>query len=123
MVKDSNRPKRVAELVRRELAAVIAREWHDPLSGRVTLTHAEVARDFSSARVYFTLLGGGDVRAAEQALNHASGFLRQRLAARVRLRMVPALRFRFDEAVERGARLAALIERASAEDEKPGGGE
>ncbi len=119
MIKDSNRPKRVAELVRRELAAVIAREWHDPLARRVTLTHAEIARDFSFARVYFTLLGGGDTRAAEQALNHASGFLRHALVARVHLRTVPVLRFRFDESVERGARLAALIERAAAQREKP----
>lgn len=118
-MKDSNRPRRVAELVKRELAEVIAREWHDPMAGRVTLTHAQLARDLSFARVYFTLLGGGDARVAEQALNHACGFLRQRLAGRVRLRTVPALRFVFDESVERGARLAALIERAGAQNEKP----
>ncbi len=122
-MKDANRPKRVAELVRRELAAVIAREWRDPLAGRVTLTHAEIARDFSSARIYFTLLGGGDARAAELALDHAGPFLRKRLAARVRLRTVPSLRFHFDEAVERGARLAALIERVSAEGGGGGGEE
>jgi ribosome-binding factor A len=119
-MKETNRPKRVAELVRRELAAVIAREWRDPLARRVTLTHAEVARDLSSARIYFTLLGGGDVHAAEAALNQAGPFLRKHLAARVHLRTLPALRFRFDEAVERGARLAALIERARAEDSGEG---
>lgn len=118
MKKDSNRPKRVAELIKRELAAVIARELNDPMAARVTLTHAEISRDFSTAKIFFTLMGGGEARAAEQALNHAAPFLRHALAARVRLRTVPALRFRYDESVEKGARLTALIERAVTEDER-----
>lgn len=117
-MKDSNRPKRVAELIKRELAAVIARELNDPVAMRVTLTHAEISRDFSTAKVFFTLMGGGEARAAEQALNHAAAFLRRALAVRVRLRAMPALRFCYDESVEKGARLAALIERAVTENKR-----
>jgi ribosome-binding factor A len=37
---------------------------------------------------------------------------------RVSLRSVPALRFYFDESVERGARIDSLIEQAIAEDKQ-----
>ena len=50
--------------------------------------------------------------------NHAAGHLRHELAKRVSLRVIPALRFYFDASVERGDRLARLIERAVREDEE-----
>jgi ribosome-binding factor A len=117
MQKDSNRPRRVAELIKRELAVLIPRELDDPHAHEVTLTYAEVARDLSSAKIYFTLLGGAPTaREAAAALNHAAGFLRRLLHERVVLRSIPQLRFYYDESVERGARLTSLIDRALAED-------
>ena len=136
MQKDSNRPRRIAELLRRELAQIIPRELHHPLAHRITLTHAEMSRDLSSVKIYFTLLGGAkvavpaaahgiapstpsrDSKDATKALNRAAGFLRHALHGRVVLRTIPELRFHFDEVVERGARLTGLIDRAVAEDTK-----
>lgn len=117
MQKDSNRPRRVAELIRRELAMIIPRELDDPHAHQITLTGAEVSRDMSSARIYFSLLSGAaEARQVTKSLNSAAGFLRHALMARVSLRAVPALRFYFDESVERGARIDSLIEQAIAED-------
>lgn len=118
MVKDPNRPRRVAELIRRELAAILPRELDDPLAHKITLTGAEVSPDLSTARVYFSLLAGSsEAGRAAQALNRVAGALRHALRERVRLRRgVPALRFVFDESLERGAHVDSLIERALAED-------
>ncbi len=118
MQKDSNRPRRVAELIRRELATLIARELDDPIAHKVTLTGAEASPDLASVRVYFSLLtGSAEAGAAARALNRAAGELRHALRRRVSLkRGVPELRFIFDESLERGARVDALIERAIAED-------
>jgi ribosome-binding factor A len=81
------------------------------------LTGATVTADLSSARVYFSLLSGSDAaKPAAAALNRAAGFLRHALTRRLTLRTVPELRFHFDESVERGARIATLIDRALAED-------
>ncbi len=117
MQRDSNRPRRVAELIRRELAMIIPRELDHPLAGRITLTAAEVSRDFSSANVFFTLIDGEkEANTAAKALNHAAGYLRHHLMSRVTLRTVPHLRFRYDRSVTDGARLESLINRAVAED-------
>lgn len=117
MHKITNRPERVAELLKRELATLIPESVRDPHVARVTLTYAQVARDLSAAKVYFTLLGDvSKVKETERALNHAAGFLRHELRSRVVLRSIPQLRFYYDASVERGARVSSLIERAIAED-------
>src|SRR3990172_625306 len=117
MHKDPNRPRRVAELIRRELAMLIPRELDDPRAHEIKITGAEVSRDFSSARIYFSLLSGSvEAKQTTKSLNCAAGFLRHALMGRVTLRTVPVLRFYFDESVERGARIDSLIDRAMAED-------
>lgn len=119
MQKVTNRPQRVAELLKRELAMLIPEAVRDPQVGAVTLTHAEVARDLSSAKIYFTLLGDDTkVKETERALNRAAGFMRHELRERVILRGIPQLRFYYDKSVERGTRLTNLINRAIAEDKK-----
>ena len=117
MKTESNRPRRVAELIRRELAMLIPRELDDPHAHQITITGAEVSRDMSSARIYYSLLSGAAAaKQTTKSLNRAAGFLRHVLMERVSLRTVPALRFYFDESVERGARIDSLIEQAISED-------
>lgn len=114
---DSNRRRRVAELLKRELAVLIQQELDDPRFHGVTITAVEVSADLSSARIYFTTLAEDEaVAQSAAALNKAAGFLRRALMSRVVLRGVPQLKFRFDESVKKGMALAGLIERAMAED-------
>ncbi len=78
-----------------------------------------VSRDLAYADVYITSLGLKDEFDQEKivdVLNKAQGFLRSRLAGRIQLRAVPALRFHYDESIERGKGLSALIDKAIAED-------
>lgn len=111
------RPLRIAELLQRELSMVIARELADPRVGQLTITAVDVAPDLSHAKVFITHLSGvGDAPKTVAALNHAAGFLRNSLRARVKLRVVPELRFVYDESVEKGAALSHLIEQAVAKD-------
>jgi ribosome-binding factor A len=117
MHKTTNRPQRIAELLKRELAMLIPQTVRDPHVGLVTLTYADVAPDMSHAKIYFTLIGdAAKVKETERALNHAAGFLRHELRGRVILRSIPQLRFVYDESIERGSRLTSLIDRAIAED-------
>ncbi len=117
MHKVTNRPQRVAELLRRELSMLIPQAVRDPHVSGVTLTHAKVAPDLKSARVYFTMLGDAtQVKETEKALNRAAGFLRHELREAIILRVIPTLRFYYDESVARGARVSSLIDRAIAAD-------
>lgn len=117
MPRDFPRTRRVGEQMQRELAALIREEVKDPRVGMVTVAGVEVTRDLAHAKVYITVLGDAESRDASlAALNKAAGFLRHELGQRMLTRTVPQLRFVYDESIERGSRLSALIDKAVASD-------
>jgi ribosome-binding factor A len=121
------RPERVAELMKREISAIIARELRDPRLGTmVSVTDVEVTNDLSFARVFVSVLPTGEDREkALAALQHAAGFVRHLLAPRLGLREVPELRFVHDGSIERGARVEEILRKLErgepVEDEEEGG--
>ena len=104
------RPQKVADLMQRELSDLLRREVRDPHVGMVTLTSVDVAPDLSHAKVYFTLLDKQKQAETTKALQRAAGFLRSQLSHRMNMYTTPALRFVYDESVERGDRLSRLID-------------
>lgn len=117
MTKPSSRTRRVGEQIRRELADLIRTELSDPRLALISMTSVEVGRDLAHARIYVTLVGDPDERAERVAeLNRAAPLLRRELGRRMHIRVVPRLEFRYDEVVERAARLSALIDAAVAAD-------
>ncbi|MDG4554615.1 MAG: 30S ribosome-binding factor RbfA [Candidatus Competibacter sp.] len=117
MMKPSSRTRRVGEQIRRELADLIRTELRDPRLTLVSMTSVEVSRDLAYARIYVTSMGKPAERAERVAeLNRFAPLLRRELGRRMRIRIVPKLEFRYDEMVERAARLSALIDAAVAAD-------
>jgi len=104
--------------MQRDLSDLIRREIKDPRVGMVTITGVEVSKDFTSARVYVTVLGKEPDEVAEdlEVLNNASGYLRSLLGKRIRLRIIPRLVFLYDQSIASGAHLSALIDAAIASD-------
>jgi ribosome-binding factor A len=108
----SRRPQRVALLVREELSRLVLVVAHDPDLRRVTITDVEMPGDLRSARIYFSCLGTEAERElAKKALDRAAGYLRREVTQRCGLRYAPELTFRFDETLERGARIEELLAR------------
>ncbi|QQS54266.1 MAG: 30S ribosome-binding factor RbfA [Candidatus Competibacteraceae bacterium] len=117
MMKPSSRTRRVGEQIRRELADLIRAELRDPRLTLVSMTSVEVSRDLAYARIYVTSMGEPAERVEQVAeLNRAAPLLRRELGRRMHIRIVPKLEFRYDEVVERAARLSALIDAAVAAD-------
>ena len=111
------RTRRIGEQIRRDLAELIRTELRDPRLTLVSATSVEVSRDLGHARVYVTLVGEPEQRAELVAeLNRAAPLLRRELGRRLQTRTVPRLVFQYDETIERGARLSALIDAAVAAD-------
>lgn len=111
----SERVRRVAALVHREMARLIASELTDPRVTLATVTAVKLSRDLRVATVYVRGGEGEGGAAGEgvvEALRGADKFLRREMARRLNLRVTPELRFHLDRTPERGARLARLIEDA-----------
>ena len=112
----SQRLRRVADQIQRELSDLLRTELKDPRVGMITLTGVEVSPDLGHAKVFFTTLGDAESLARTEAgLARAAGFLRSELGHRLRLRVTPEVRFVHDPSVERGARLSKLIDDAVAD--------
>jgi ribosome-binding factor A len=118
MARDFKRTDRVGDQIQRDLATLIQREIKDPRIGMVTINHVKVAKDLGYADVYITVLPLDEQDEAEatkqslEVLKQAAGFLRAELAKGISLRVMPALRFHYDESIHRGRHLTSLIEKA-----------
>jgi ribosome-binding factor A len=118
----SRRTERVEGVIREEVSVILQRELRDPGLGFVTVTGAEVSPDLRHARVFVSVLGTPEEkRHSLDALNRARGFLRTELSKRMRMRVVPELEFRHDEAAETGTRVFELLEEARRQDEDDAG--
>ena len=111
MPREYGRNKRVADLVQRELAEIIPREETDTGVILVTISHVDVSPDLSFAKIYITCLDTAKSRTeVVDILNEFAGVFRRQLAKRLKLRIVPRIKFLYDESIERGARMEALID-------------
>lgn len=113
MKRGTGRPQRIGDQIQRELSDILYRELRDPRVGMVTITAVDVSPDCAHAVVNFTCLDRAHADEASQGLRRAAGFLRSQLAKRIKMYAIPELRFAYDESVERGDRLARLIDDAT----------
>lgn len=105
------RQAKVGEMIRRELAELLQKELRDPRLGLVSITDVDVARDFSVAKIFISVIGTPREKAdALKALQGAAGFLRGHLGRAMDLRTIPALAFRYDTGIERGVRMYELLQ-------------
>lgn len=118
MAKEFSRTDRVASQIQRELAGYIRSELKDPRLGLITIHAVEVTKDMAHARVFVSVLDSPEKSGESvKVLNHAASFLRRLLGQNMKLRLTPELRFVYDDSVQRGATLDALIDAAIASDE------
>lgn len=112
-----SRTIRLAEQIRQEMGAILAREVRDPGIGFLTVTRVKVAPDLQQARIYYTTLGDpAERKKTARALDRALPFIRRALGTRLNLRRVPELAFQFDESVAHQARVEELLEQIRRDD-------
>ena len=113
----SHRPERMAEAIREVVSSAVLFEVADPRVRGVTVLRAEVSGDLRHATVYVSLMGAeAEQNLAMRGLQHASGFLQAKVAARLQTRFTPALHFKRDEGVKKSIEISRLIDEAIASD-------
>ena len=106
----SQRTDRVDELLREEIGSLLAKEVADPRIGFATITDVETSPDLRHAKVWVSVIGQqGDRDETLRALGQAMPFIRHELGRRLRIRRIPELHVRLDDAAERGTRVLHLL--------------
>ena len=104
------RMRRVDEAVRQVLADALAGELSDPRIGFITVTDVKTSPDLRAARVFVSVLGDEEARAASlAALGSAHGLLQHRIASQLRLKRTPTLEFVYDSTTDRALRVESLL--------------
>lgn len=108
----SQRQRRVAELVRQIVAEKLAKgETQNPsLGSHITVTRVEVSKDIKHAKVFFTpLLQNSDHKQLTEELNLEAPLLSRQLGKQMHTKYTPRLRFYYDESYESAQRLESII--------------
>jgi ribosome-binding factor A len=108
--------KRLESMLISEISNILMTEAKDEDLKFVTITSMNLANDLSFAKVYFTTLNEDKERITKE-LNEASGFIRAILKKRkLDIRIMPELKFVYDDSMEYGNNIDSLIDKIKKED-------
>ena len=111
MPREFNRSDRVASQIQREIAELLRTEVKDAELGMVTLSDVELSRDLAVAKLYVSFLGSRlPANQCIKKLNTRVPELRHELGKRIRIRVLPELRFVYDDSIDRGMRMDSLLQ-------------
>ncbi|MFT5425591.1 MAG: ribosome-binding factor A [Gammaproteobacteria bacterium] len=123
MAKEFSRSQRVGDQIQKELATIIQMPVRDAGKGLVTISAVDLSTDLSHAKIYVTCLGididsTSDRTEILAMLNDNAPQFRHRLSKILTTRIVPKLKFMFDESLEQANRLTSLIDSLHTDDRK-----
>jgi ribosome-binding factor A len=105
------RQRRTAEQIRLILSDLFLRHLRDPRLQGLTVTDVNIDRELQYADVFVNAMGDESRQSEVMAsLEKASGFLRRELSARMRLRSVPQLKFRWDPRLAHAEEIDQLLD-------------
>ncbi len=113
----THRIERVNSLIRQEISELLQRQVKDPRLGNfVAVTDVSTSPDLRHAKIFVSRIGSEEEKQEMlSVLAAASGFFRNELAKRLRLRHIPELNFQWDDSIEHGDYLLQLIDEVSSD--------
>ncbi len=107
----SRRVLKAAEAIREVVSTTILMELRDPRIADVTVTRVEVSPDMREAKVHVSIMGEeAKQQLALRGLQHAAGFLQQKIAQRIDTRYTPRLRFVLDRGVKLSIEVSRILD-------------
>ena len=106
------RKLRVQDLLKEEIALIIQREIRDPGMGFITVLGTKMSEDLKDAKVYLSIYGDEEQKAATlAALKRSRSYIKFLLGKRIQLRNMPELHFVIDDTYEKAARIEEILKK------------
>jgi len=109
----SNRPEKIADLLKREVSLILNQEVKDPRLQNINITAVKVTDDIGIAYIYYTIIGKSikksDSKIENNILLKLSGMIRSKLSKIIEIRRVPKIIFKFDESIEYSENIEELL--------------
>lgn len=108
---------RIEARIQERVAYCVEFELKDPRATFITITRVEVSDDLSSAKIFYSVYGtDGDKSRTAHMLEDATGFVKKQVGRVLKMRRIPALRWFYDDSVERAAQMHRTIREALEKD-------
>lgn len=118
------RAKRVAELVREEIGAMLTKGLKDPRIGFVSVMAVRMSKDLRYANVYVSAYGTEkEQKSSIIGMQNSSGWIRRELGKRLRLRHTPEVRIFKDTSLDDVYHLEEIFKEIEAQREAEPDGE
>ena len=109
----SNRPEKIADLLKREVSKIFNHEVKDPRLQNINITAVKVTDDIGIAYIYYTIIGESikkvESRLDNEILSKISGMIRSKLSKIIKIRRVPKIVLKFDESIEYSQNIEKLL--------------
>jgi ribosome-binding factor A len=110
------RSSRIGKKIQRGVSEYLQSGLRDPRIRMVTITGVTMSPDLSVAKVYYSVNGGlrerNDARAGFRS---AAGYIKRSLAAALKMKYMPDLRFTYDGSLDYGTMMDRLLEEIKTE--------
>ena len=109
--------ERVADMLREEIAVIVAYELDDPRIASASVTEVKLSENLRDASVYILVEGTDeDAGSALGALRHAAPYIRRQLISSLNIRHAPDLHFVRDIVEERALKVDRILEELEIKD-------
>ncbi len=114
----SVRMEKVNASIRKHITEIIREKADDPLMDFLSITKVETSSDLRQARVYYSLLDESKLDKAQVVLDKMNKFIRMHLGKRIRIKILPELRFIPDDSIKYSVDIYHKIQEATEEDKR-----
>jgi ribosome-binding factor A len=107
----ARRIEQLSNLIREIVAGILVENFTPPVGALVTVIRAVISDDLQYARIFVSVLGGGEDAEATALgeLTRRSGAIQRRLNQKLRMRPVPKITFSIDTAEKKRERVEKLL--------------
>ncbi len=106
----SLRMEKINSEMQKQLMDIIQKEIDDPCVGLLSITRVDTTSDLKESKIYFSLLDETKYDRVQDILKAMNGFIRMLLGKRIRLKILPELKFIPDTSIKYSVDIYKKIE-------------
>lgn len=112
-----NKKRRLEKILKKEISYILANDVKDKNIKFITITDVSITNDLSIAKVYFTVLDDEKKEEIMISLLGASSFVWGKLHDLIKIRIIPEIKFVYDESIAYGNKIEKIIKELKKEKE------
>lgn len=114
----SLRMEKVNSEIQKQLMDIIQKEIDDPTIGLLSITRVDTTSDLRESKIYFSLLDETKYDRVQDIFKAMNAFIRMHLGKRIKIKILPELRFIPDASIKYSVDMYKKIEEVRKQDQE-----